>query len=159
MHANINIYYLIVFSCFCNVQSVWCFWYHKKIKYAKLKHWWYCRFDHNYYIMLPLHRAYQLSYITEICRIRCNPMHHRHGALPSCNQVIHNQKFIVVATLRMVRNRWSWSIMLGNAIEAKKSRIGYSRLPMDFFFTGNSTTSNDDHRRNFQVYPSCLWKW
>ena len=44
-----------------------------------------------------------------------------------------NQKFIVVATLRMVGNRWLWSIMLVNANDARKSRVGYSRLPTEFF--------------------------
>ena len=44
-----------------------------------------------------------------------------------------NQKFIVVVTLRMVGNCWLWSIMLGNANEASKSRVGYSRLPTEFF--------------------------
>ena len=48
----------------------------------------------------------------------------------SCPQP--NQKFIVVATLRMVGNLWLWSIMLGNANEARKSRVGYSRLPTEF---------------------------
>ena len=43
-----------------------------------------------------------------------------------------NQKFIVVATLRMVGNRRLWSIMLGNANEARKSWVGYSRLPTEF---------------------------
>ena len=70
---------------------------------------------------------------------------------------LSNQKFIVVSTLRMVGNRWLWSIMLGNANEARKSRVGYSRLPTEFLKPGNSTTSNDDHRRHFQVYPTCLW--
>ena len=43
-----------------------------------------------------------------------------------------NQKFIVVATLRMVGNRWLWSIMLGTANEARKSWVGYRRLPTEF---------------------------
>ena len=34
--------------------------------------------------------------------------------------------------LRMVGNRWLWSIMLGNANEARNSRVGYSRLPTEF---------------------------
>ena len=44
-----------------------------------------------------------------------------------------NQKFIVVAMLRMVLNRGLWSIMFGNANEARKSRVGYSRFPTEFF--------------------------
>ena len=43
-----------------------------------------------------------------------------------------NQKFIVLATLRIVGNRWLWSIMLGNANEARKFRVGYRRLPTEF---------------------------
>ena len=52
----------------------------------------------------------------------------------SCDQnyAILNQKFIFVATLRIVGNRWLWSIMLGNANEARKTRAGYSRSPTEF---------------------------
>ena len=32
----------------------------------------------------------------------------------------------------MVGNRWFWSVMLGNTKEARKYRVGYSRLPTEF---------------------------
>ena len=49
-----------------------------------------------------------------------------------CLSIYPNQKFLGVATLRMVGNSWLWSIMLGNANEARKSLVGYSRLPTEF---------------------------
>ena len=45
---------------------------------------------------------------------------------------VPNQKFMFVATLRIVVSRWLWPIMLGNANETRKSRVGYSRLPTEF---------------------------
>ena len=45
---------------------------------------------------------------------------------------IPNQKFIVMATLRMVENRCLWSIMLGNANEAENLDLVIVDYPRNF---------------------------
>ena len=62
-----------------------------------------------------------------------------------------NQKFLVVETSIMVGNRWLWSIMLGNANEARKLRVGYHRLSKDFFILENTTSNNNGHHWHLQV--------
>ena len=45
-----------------------------------------------------------------------------------------NQEFIVVAKLRMVGNRWLWSIMLGNANEAENLELVIVDYPRNFLY-------------------------
>ena len=76
-----------------------------------------------------VNRVYRMHYtVCRVYRVHCTV----YSALTTECIVLPNQKFIVVATLRMVGNRWLWSIMLGNVNESRKSRVGYSRLPTEF---------------------------
>ena len=66
------------------------------------------------------------------------------------NLVVTNQKFIVVATLRMVGNRWLWSIMLGNANEAENLELVIVDYPRNFL----SWKLNHKQRWSSSAFPS-----
>ena len=69
-----------------------------------------------------------------------------------------NQKFIVVATSRMVENVWLWSIILGNANEARKLRGGYHRLSKDFFYIGKCNFKQQWPSMAFTSVPYMVMK-
>ena len=61
-----------------------------------------------------------------------------------------NQKFIVVATLRMVGNRWLWSIMRGNANEVENLELVIVDYPQNFLYW----KLNYKQRWSSSVFPS-----
>ena len=61
-----------------------------------------------------------------------------------------NQKFIFVATLRMVGNRWLWSIMLGNQNEAENLELVIVDYPRNFLYW----KLNYEQRWSSSAFPS-----